>query len=175
MYFNPNFPNFIATARQKLVAQHLGLQSLKQLGDFEEIITTNCRTWIVHGGLEYADAEVVANNIGRRRFTERTWKTTGLWNAQQTHSETWDYLMQPHEIRGLPEDQVLVVTVEGLKREVAAPILVQRPEPLRLLTALYVEPPVSNSPPPTIWEERHQQKAASAGKAGATPSQANQP
>jgi hypothetical protein len=74
--------------------------------------------------------------------------------------------MQPHEIRGLPQDRVLVLTVEGDKREVAAHALVKKPPVLQLQTVPYEEPLVPTTPPPTIWEERDQQQGGSGGQPG---------
>lgn len=168
MYFNRNFPTFIATARKKRVALHLGFQSLKQLVPHGPVITTNCRTWILHGGLEYDDALVVANNIGQRNYRTRTW-TTGGRQPRQTIGHRWDYLVPPHEIRGLGEKEALVLTVEGEKREVAAHAFVEKPGLLRLATTPYVEPQVPTTAPPTIWEEREQQQASPPPQNGKRP------
>ena len=165
MYFNRNFPTFIATARKKLVALHLGFQSFKQLAPHGPIITTNCRTWILHGGLEYDDALLVANNIGKRNYRTRTW-TTGGRQPRQTFGHRWEYLVPPHEIRGLGEKEALVLTVEGQKREVASHAFVEKPGFLRLATTPYEEPPVPAAPPMTIWEERDQQHLVIAASNG---------
>lgn len=164
-YFNPNYPTFLATSRKNFVAQHLGFQSLEQLRPFTNTITTNCRTWIVHGGLEYNDALVVANNIGQRRFTEQSWSYQ-RWSSspRRTYSQRWDHLVQPHEIRGLAQDRAVVLTLDGTKREIDAPAFIEKPQALKLPLTLYEEPQVPLTPPPTIWEERDQQQAARAAR-----------
>jgi hypothetical protein len=151
LYFNANFPTFIATARKRRVALHLGFQAFEQLAPFRQTITTNARTWVVHSGLLHADAQVVADNIGKRRFQTRSWSSTSFFKeSRQTISHTWDHLVQPHEIRGLPADQALILTVEG--RETAAHVLVRKPKLLDLTTTPYHEPNVPRYAPPTIWE-----------------------
>lgn len=153
LYFNASFPTFIATARKRRVALHLGFQTFEQLDPFRQTITTNARTWVVHSGLLHTDAQMVAENIGKRLFRTRSWSSTGFFQAsRQTTTHTWDYLLQPHEIRGLPADQALILSVEG--REVSAHALIQKPRLLNLATTPYSEPAVPPYAPPTIWEEQ---------------------
>jgi hypothetical protein len=168
-YFNPNYSTFLATSRKNLVAQHLGFQSLEQLRPFTDTITTNCRTWIVHGGLAYQDALVVANNIGQRRFTEQSWSyQRGYTAPRRTYSQRWDLLIQPHEIQGLAQDQALVLTLDGTKREIDAPIFIRKPQALRLPIVPYEEPSVPTTPPPTIWEQREQAHASPTTRQGSS-------
>lgn len=163
-YLNPNFPNFLATTRKSLVAQHLGFQSLNQLKPYTSEIISNCRTWIIHGGLEAGDAEFVARNIGQRRFTEQTWTYQRTTAPRRTYAQRMDTLVPPHEIRGMPENRALVLTVDGKRREIAAHAFVEKPPPLQLSTVPYEEPQVPLVAPPTIWEQRDQQQAGVSGR-----------
>ncbi|HEY7346992.1 MAG TPA: TraM recognition domain-containing protein [Ktedonobacterales bacterium] len=151
LYFTANFPTFIATARKRRVALQLGFQAFEQLEPFRQTITTNARTWIVHNGLLHLDAQVVADNIGKRNFQTRSWSYARFREPHATVSDTWDYLVQPHEIRGLDANHVLILTVEG--RETAAHVLARKPRLLDLPTTPYHEPAVPMYAPPTIWAE----------------------
>jgi len=154
VYFNDNFPTFIATSRKRNVALHLGFQSFAQLEPHQQEITTNARTWVIHGGLLHDDAQIVADTIGKRNFRVQSWSYSRGHEPRRTISPTWEYLVPAHEVRGLSADQALVLTVEG--REVAANVLVQKPKLLALATQPYEPPQTSAYPPPTVWMERDQ-------------------
>jgi hypothetical protein len=156
LYFTANFPTFIATARKRRVALHLGFQAFEQLEPFRQTITTNARTWMVHSGLLHPDAQIVADNIGKRNFQTRNWSYARFREPHATISETWDYLVQPHQIRGMDANQVLILTVEG--RETAAHVLARKPKLLDLPAAPYHEPAVPMYAPPTIWAAPEEQK-----------------
>lgn len=164
IYFNPNFPTFIATSRQKRLALQLGFQNFAQFAPFTETVISNARTWLVHGGLTFEDATLVANNIGQRQYVDHSIQYPAATHqgavAQPTRQDSlvYDYLIRPHEIQGMAGDALLALSVRD--REVEAMRLLKKPHPLSLDLCAFEEPSVSVYAPPTIWDERDQLNAA---------------
>jgi hypothetical protein len=153
-YLNPGFRSFISTNRKKNTALHLAFQTLEQTEPYRTTITGGAKTWLVHGGLQYEDARVVADNIGRRLYSFKSTSRSALSMAEgESDSPQYDYLMQPSEIRDLPWDRVLVLETSGGETQALRTLIKEPWRPTESIT--YEEPslPENFVFPPAAWEE----------------------
>lgn len=155
-YFHQEFGEFINTCRKFNAALHLGFQTVEQLRPDINAILGGCGTWVIHGRLLAPDAEMVAENIGRRLFALKSIgqsASSGRGGMSQTETTGYDYLIPPHYIRYLPQDVLLLISLE--EREAAAVRTIKKPSRSVLNTAHYHSPPVRPYPPATIWASQN--------------------
>lgn len=162
-YFNHDFEEFINANRKYNSALHLGFQTIQQLRPYVNHILAGCGTWAIHARLVAEDAKIVADNIGERLFALKSVtqsSSQGKGGLGQTETTGFDYLFPPHFIRNLPEEYVLLLSIEGRETQPVRTILKPAARPLTLVP--YVSPRVDSYPPPTVWDTQDLAAAATA-------------
>jgi type IV secretion system protein VirD4 len=116
--------DLIATLRSRRVALVLACQGFAQVEERygkagAETILANASTHLVLPGVGQREAEFYARRIGKTTIT--TWSSSrrGRWEVSSHRGETARWLIEPNEIRTMPERQTLVLA------DVAAPLLVR--------------------------------------------------
>ncbi len=120
----PHMADLIATLRSRHVALVRACQGFAQLEERSgkagaETIRSNASTHLVLPGVGQREAEFYARRIGKTTIT--TWSSSrrGRWDVSSQRGETARWLIEPNEIKTLPERQVLVLA------DVAPPLLVR--------------------------------------------------
>ena len=160
MYLNDNFKTLVSTSRKQRVSLFMGFQQIKQLYPYEDVITGNTKTWFVHNGLGGEETKYIAETIGEREYM--VFSSSIPRDVRQSPSDTlspsFGHTLTPSEIRNIPQEQVLVLSVKPLKdREVDHPRFLIKPSLNDLKAAIaqspykYVPPVVSPYPPAHIW------------------------
>jgi type IV secretion system protein VirD4 len=158
----PRMADLIATLRSRHVALVLACQGFAQVEERygkagAETILSNASTHIVLPGVGQREAEFYSKRIGKTTITTNSSSRRGAWEVSSHRGEAARWLIEPNEIRTLPERQALLLA------DVAAPLLVRvkpyyRIRSLRQRTnlpfwrhpaAAPAQPPLKRLPPPT--------------------------
>ncbi len=158
----PRMADLTATLRSRQVALVLACQGFAQLEERygkagAETILSNASTHVVLPGVGQREAEFYARRIGKTTIT--TWSSSQRcrWEVSSHRGETARWLIEPNEIRTLPERQALLLA------DVAAPLLVRVKPYYRIRrlaqrahlpfrqpsTTRLAQPPMRQLPPPT--------------------------
>jgi TraM recognition site of TraD and TraG len=160
MYLNENFKTLVATSRKQKVSLFMGFQQIKQLYPYEDVITGNTKTWFVHNGLGGEETEYIAKTIGEREYM--VYSSSIPRDVRQSPSDTqspsFGHIITPTEVRNIPQEQVLMLSVKPLRdREVDHPRFLIKPTLNELQAAIaqrpysYAAPAISPYPPPHVW------------------------
>ncbi len=160
LYLNDNFRSLIATARKKRVSLFCGFQQIKQLDPYEDTITGNALTWLIHNGLGAAETKYISETLGEQEVFLYSKNTPNdvRQSASVTQSAQFEPILRATDIRNIPQEQVLMIGVKPLRiREVDTYRYLIKP-PLDELNATvsryrweYVMKVDSIYPPPHIW------------------------
>ncbi len=158
----PRMADLIATLRSRHVALVLACQGFAQVEERygkagAETILTNASTHLVLPGVGQREAEFYSRRIGKTTIITSSSSRRGAWEVSSHQGEAARWLIEPNEIRTLPEGQALLLA------DVAAPLLVwvkpyYRVRSLRQRAYLPLQqqpaagpaqPPLKRLPPPT--------------------------
>lgn len=152
-YFTDSYPSFVSQSRKKNIGQILLFQSFGHFEPYMTLLTTNFKTIIVMSGLLSEDATFVADTIGKRLYRHRsTSKQEGRVSGSETSTYSYSYLIEPHRIMELPEDEAILLTQKGRARDVPRHIKLVPPLDLSISTR-YKDPISGRQAPPLIWDE----------------------
>lgn len=120
----PRMADLIATLRSRHVALVLACQGFAQVEERygkagAETILSNASTHLVLPGIGQREAEFYARRIGKTTIITHSRSQRGTWEVSSHRGEAARWLIEPNEIRTLPERQALVLA------DVAAPLLVR--------------------------------------------------
>jgi type IV secretion system protein VirD4 len=162
----PRMADLIATLRSRRVALVLACQGFAQLEERygkagAETILANASTHLVLPGVGQREAEFYSRRIGKTTIT--TWSSSrrGRWDVSSHRGEAARWLIEPNEIRAMPERQILVLA------DIAAPLLVRVKPYYRINrlarranlpfrwqpTAGLTQQPMKRLPPPTAQRD----------------------
>lgn len=108
--------DLIATLRSRQVALVLACQGFAQLEERygkagAETLLANASTHLVLPGVGQREADFYARRIGKTTITTWSRSRRGAWEVSSHRGEAVRWLIDPNEIRTLPERQMLVLVL----------------------------------------------------------------
>ncbi len=119
----PKMPEYLATVRGYDCYITLYIQNIAQLrqcygSDLAETILGNCHHKLISPPRTYGDADLISKSLGERIELRPSYSLSDnphgvLPNASESVSRDYRPMMTPGELMGLPEEAVLVLTLQG--------------------------------------------------------------